>query len=153
MQLSSRSFAHGQSIPVEYTCDGADRSPHLAWSDVPEGTESFVLIMDDPDAPIGTFTHWVVYDIPADVTELTQNVPKVPDWNGIKQGYNDFRRIGYGGPCPPRGHGPHRYFFRLYALNIRTLGLPAGARRREVETRMQGHVLATAEYMGTYERK
>jgi len=153
MRLSSRSFQDQQAIPVRYTCDGADVSPHLAWSEAPTGTQSFVLIMDDPDAPVGTFTHWVVYDIPAHQTELPEDFPKQADVGGIRQGVNDFRRVGYGGPCPPRGHGRHRYFFKLYALDVPTLGLPGGALRTEVEARMRGHVLAEAQYMGTYERR
>ncbi|MCS7312501.1 MAG: YbhB/YbcL family Raf kinase inhibitor-like protein [Acidobacteria bacterium] len=153
MHLSSRSFQDQQAIPTRFTCDGTDTSPHLAWSEAPAGTQSFVLIMDDPDAPVGTFTHWVVYDIPAHQTELPEGFPKQADVGGVKQGVNDFRRVGYGGPCPPKGHGRHRYFFKLYALDVPTLGLPGGARRTEVEARMRGHVLAEAQCMGTYERR
>jgi len=152
MEVFSRSFKNGGEIPRVYTCDGRDISPHVGWEDVPEGTKSFVLIMDDPDAPVGTFTHWVVYDIPSQTRELLENFPKVPEISGIKQGINDFGRVGYGGPCPPRGHGYHRYFFKVFALNVESLGLPPGSTRREVESKMKGKVLAQAHIMGLYRR-
>ncbi|NWG22782.1 MAG: YbhB/YbcL family Raf kinase inhibitor-like protein [Chloroflexi bacterium] len=145
--LTSSSFADGAAIPQQFTCDGADRSPQLSWSGVP-GAASFVLIMDDPDAPGGTFTHWVLYDIPGTRTELVEGETGV----GLAGG-NDFRRRGYGGPCPPRGRGAHRYFFRLAALDVASLGLPASAARRDVEAAMRGHVVATATLMGRYERR
>ena len=150
MKLQSSAFAHGETIPRKYTCDGADLSPPLEWNDVPEGTQSFVLIMDDPDAPVGTFTHWIAFNIPGSIHSFPEGAAQASP--NFRQGRNDFRRVGYGGPCPPRGHGRHRYFFRLYALNIPALNLQDGASRRDVENAMQGHVLASAEYMGTYER-
>ncbi len=145
--LTSPAFIEGGAIPRDYTCDGADRSPPLRWTGAPSAA-SYVLIMDDPDAPGGTFTHWVLYDIPGDRTELAEGEQKV----GLAGG-NDFGGRGYGGPCPPRGRGAHRYFFRLSALDIPSLKLSPGASRRDVEAAMRGHVLATATLMGRYERK
>jgi Raf kinase inhibitor-like YbhB/YbcL family protein len=152
IQLTSSAFTEGASIPTMYTCDGKDVSPPLKWSNVPEGTKSFALISDDPDAPVGTWVHWVIYDIPAEVTELPEAVPTTETLaNGAKQGRNDFKRIGYGGPCPPRG-GPHRYFFKLYALDSQ-LGLKPGATKKELLKAMEGHILAEGQLMGTYQRK
>lgn len=152
-RLSSPAFSDGEFIPVRHTCDGPDLSPPLEWSDPPAGTRAFALICDDPDAPRGTWVHWVWYDIPPEVTSAPEGIPPDPEPAiGGKQGVNDFRRYGYGGPCPPRGHGPHRYFFRLYALDEPT-GLPPGATRDQVEAAMQGHVLASAQLMGRYERR
>lgn len=150
LTLESPSFAEGKLIPIRQTCDGADLSPELVWSGTPEGAQSFVLINDDPDAPAGTWNHWLLYDIPASVDRLPEGcrVGEV----GIS-GRNDFRRLGYGGPCPPPGHGPHRYFFRLFAVNKRSLGLQEGAVRQEIEKAFRGSVLAEAEYMGTYQRR
>ncbi|HKY32966.1 MAG TPA: YbhB/YbcL family Raf kinase inhibitor-like protein [Candidatus Polarisedimenticolia bacterium] len=149
--LASGAFLQGGEIPAVHTCDGPDQSPPLQWSEPPAGTRSFALIADDPDAPMGTWVHWVLYDLPAVTRALSLDVPKDPELpSGARQGRNDFGRIGYGGPCPPKGPA-HRYVFRLRALEI-TLSLPAGARRKEVESAMQGHVLATAELMGTYGR-
>ena len=108
--------------------------------------------MDDPDAPIGTFTHWIVYDIPVNVNALPENFPKVPQVNGMKQGKNDFGFVGYGGPCPPRGHGYHRYFFKIFALNVESLNLPSGANRRYVEAAIKNHVIAYGQLMGKYRR-
>ncbi len=152
MELKSLAFGEGEVIPRKYTCDGSDVSPPLAWSKVPQGTKSFVLIVDDPDAPIGTFTHWVVYDIPKDVGGFAEDLPKVKEIEGIKQGLNDFGYVGYNGPCPPKGHGYHRYFFRLYAIDLESLGLPPQATRRQVEERMKGHILGEASLMGRYKR-
>jgi Raf kinase inhibitor-like YbhB/YbcL family protein len=149
--LSSSDFQNGATIPKNFTCDGADMSPELSWSDTPKGSQSFALIADDPDAPAGTWTHWVIYGLAADAKSLPQNVSKVdqlPD--GGMQGRNDFRKIGYGGPCPPPGK-PHRYFFRLYALDAK-LNLKPGASRQEIEQAMKGHVLGQAELMGKYGR-
>ncbi len=152
MELSSPAFKYGEAIPRKYTCDGEDASPPLAIAGVPEGAKALVLIMEDPDAPIGLFTHWILYDIPPTVRELPEGVPKRPEVAGIGlQGVNDFGRVGYGGPCPPRGHGPHRYFFRLYALSA-PLGLSPRASRRAVLDAMRGKMIAQAEYMGTYRR-
>ncbi len=149
--LSSNAFQPGATIPRKHTCDGPDVSPALAWTDAPPGTQSLALIMDDPDAPVGTWVHWVLYDLPPSARDLPESVPKQEELSsGARQGRNDFRRIGYGGPCPPPGPA-HRYFFKLYALNAK-LGLKAGATKAEVERAMQGHVLAQAELMGRYQR-
>jgi hypothetical protein len=150
MILESRSFKNGQEIPQHFTCDSDNISPQLSWSDVPEGTKSFVLIADDPDAPMGTWVHWVMYDIPGAQRELDENIPKVKQLaNGAKQGENDFREIGYGGPCPPGG--THRYFFKLYALKAELSQLP-GLTKDMVEKKMNRHILDSAELMGTYSR-
>jgi Raf kinase inhibitor-like YbhB/YbcL family protein len=151
LTISSPSFSQGDSIPKKHTCDAADASPQLAWSGAPSATRSFALIADDPDAPVGTWVHWVYYDLPATAAGLPENVSKVdaPPTGG-HQGRNDFRRIGYGGPCPPPGK-PHRYFFKLYALD-RTLDLKPGASKKEVEQAMQGHILVQGELMGKYGR-
>jgi len=149
--LQCAAFTNEGDIPRNHTCDGADVSPALAWSDPPTGTQSFSLIMDDPDAPAGTWVHWVLYDLPVRVAELPQGVP--PDEtlaNGAKQGVNDFRKVGYGGPCPPPGK-PHRYFFTLYALDT-TLRLPVDAGRARLDRAMGGHVLAQTRLVGTYTR-
>lgn len=152
IQLTSSAFAEGQPIPAKYTCDGADISPPLKWTNVPHGAKSFALICDDPDAPAGTWVHWVLYDLPPPVTELPEGVPTIEAIpNGAKQGVNDFKRIGYGGPCPPQG-GPHRYFFKLYALDAE-LQLKARATKKELVRAMGGHILAERQLMGTYKRK
>ena len=151
LKLTSTAFQPGGTIPKKFTCDGPDVSPALAWSEAPAGTKSFALIMDDPDAPVGTWVHWVLYDLPAGMHELAEGVTKqeeLPD--GARQGRNDFRRIGYGGPCPPAGPA-HRYFFKLYALDQK-LGLKAGATKADVEKAMKGHILAQGELMGRYGR-
>jgi Raf kinase inhibitor-like YbhB/YbcL family protein len=149
--LSSPSFHNGEQIPKKFTCDGADVSPQLQWSSPPSGAQSFVLIADDPDAPVGTWTHWIYFDMPGQITSLPENVDKVeqPPSAG-HQGRNDFRKIGYGGPCPPVGK-PHRYFFKIYALD-KNLNLKAGAGRQEVEQAMQGHIIGQAEIFGKYQR-
>jgi Raf kinase inhibitor-like YbhB/YbcL family protein len=152
MQLTSTAFTEGGAIPATYTCDGKNVSPPLQWSGVPAGAKSLALIADDPDAPAGTWVHWVLYDLPATAAELSEDVPKsqyVPA--GAKQGLNDFRHLGYGGPCPPPGK-PHRYFFKLYALDT-TLDLKPGATKQDVERAIDKHVLAQAQLMGTYKRK
>jgi Raf kinase inhibitor-like YbhB/YbcL family protein len=141
----------GQPIPGKHTCDGPDVSPSLQWSEAPAGTKSFALVCDDPDAPMGTWVHWVIYGLPAAMRELPEMVAtteRLP--NGAKQGLNDFRRVGYGGPCPPPG-GPHRYFFKLYALDTE-LPLQSRATKRDLLRAMSGHVLAEAQLMGTYQR-
>jgi Raf kinase inhibitor-like YbhB/YbcL family protein len=151
MELKGQAFQLGEMIPAKYTCDGPDVSPPLTWSDPPAGTKSFALISDDPDAPVGTWVHWVVWNIPASSRSLEENLPKKESLsNGARQGTTDFRRIGYGGPCPPSG--THRYFFRLYALDT-TLDLPAATTKKDLEKAMQGHVLAQAELMGKYRRR
>jgi Raf kinase inhibitor-like YbhB/YbcL family protein len=158
-QLFSSAFADGGLIPKLLTCEGADLSPALEWSGAPEGTRGFALIVEDPDAPSGTWNHWLLYDIPSSTQGLPQGVGQasrpVPDRPGglPYQGRNDFGKLGYGGPCPPKGHGPHRYFFKLYSLDVPTLGLPVGAARPELDRAIHGHVLAQAQYMGRYERR
>jgi Raf kinase inhibitor-like YbhB/YbcL family protein len=149
--LETTAFAEGGGIPKKHTCDGADVSPALDWKDAPAGTQSFALIADDPDAPVGTWTHWILWNIPAKTEALPEGVPKVGEsGDGARQGRNDFHRIGYGGPCPPPGN-PHRYFFKLYALDGK-LDVKAGASRNELETAMKGHVLSQTVIMGTYGR-
>ena len=151
IKLSSTAFENGAEIPSKYTGDGRDVSPPLRWEDVPEGTRSLVLICDDPDAPMGTWVHWVIYAIPSDAKELPEAVPARDVIEiGAKQGTNDFRRIGYGGPAPPPGK-PHRYFFKLYALDTE-LDLKAGATKRDLLRAIEGHILAQGELTGTYKR-
>jgi Raf kinase inhibitor-like YbhB/YbcL family protein len=150
-QLATAAFSAGGAIPRKFTCDGPDVSPKLAWSDPPGKTQSFALIMDDPDAPAGTWVHWVIYDLPADTRELAEGVAKQEQLsNGARQGRNDFGKIGYGGPCPPPGK-PHRYFFKLCALDAK-LDLKAGATKADVERAMKGHILTQAELIGRYAR-
>ncbi|MBN1486813.1 MAG: YbhB/YbcL family Raf kinase inhibitor-like protein [Anaerolineae bacterium] len=150
-ELTSDAFVPKAAIPGKYTCDGDDISPPLAWGEPPEGTQSFVLIADDPDAPVGVWVHWVIYNLPADSRSLAEAISsdkELPD--GTLQGRNGWRRIGYGGPCPPSG--THRYFFKLYALDVR-LDLNAGAGKDKVLEAMTGHILAEAELIGTYQRQ
>jgi len=150
-QLKSTAFEPNGNIPRKYTCDGPDVSPALSWTDPPAGTQSLSLIMDDPDAPVGTWVHWVLYDLPADTRALPEGVPKDRELaSGARQGLNDFRRIGYGGPCPPPGPA-HRYFFKLYALAVKT-NLKAGVSKADLLRAMEGHILAQAELMGRYQR-
>jgi len=149
--LKSTAFSNGGEIPRKYTCSGENVSPALNWIDPPGQARSLALIVDDPDAPAGTWTHWIIWNIPAQVTSFPEDVPiqeSLP--NGARQGKNDFGRIGYGGPCPPPGR-PHRYFFRLYALDA-ILDLKPGAARGELESAMKPHVLAHAEWMGLFKR-
>jgi Raf kinase inhibitor-like YbhB/YbcL family protein len=150
MTLTSPAFAHGEAIPRQYTCDGSDTSPALTWSGAPAGTQSFALICDDPDAPAGIWVHWVLYDIPVSVTSLEEGIASVnhPDSGGT-HGTTSFRRLGYGGPCPPGG--THRYYFKLYALDT-ILDLSPGATKRQLVQAMEGHILAEAQLMGTYTR-
>jgi Raf kinase inhibitor-like YbhB/YbcL family protein len=151
LQLTSIAFENGQPIPKRHTGDGEDISPSLAWSDPPKETKTFALICDDPDAPSGTWVHWVVFNLPADARELAEGVPtSAMLTNGAKQGTNDFGNLGYGGPAPPRGK-PHRYFFKLYALD-RTLDLAAGATKDRLLAACQGHILAEAQLTGKYQR-
>lgn len=151
MEIKSSAFGNGEMIPVKYTCDGADFSPSLEWTAGPAGTKSFALICDDPDAPMGTWVHWVIYDIPAAATMLAEGITREKDLpGGGTQGINDFRRTGYGGPCPPGGR-THRYFFKLYALDA-ALGLKPGITKDQLLKAMKGHVLAEAQLMGTYKR-
>jgi Raf kinase inhibitor-like YbhB/YbcL family protein len=149
LQLSSTAFRDGQPIPRKYTCDGKDVSPDLAWSDAPSETKSFSLIADDPDAPAGTWVHWVLYDLPGDARGLPEGVPQDRELrDGARQGKNDFGKIGYNGPCPPRGPA-HRYFFKLYALNSK-IGLKSGSSKDELERAMKGHVLSQATLTGKF---
>ena len=151
MEIKSPAFAHGAPIPSRHTCDGADVSPPLAISAPPAGTKSFALIADDPDAPAGTWVHWVAWNLPSDTKSLAENLPKKESLPaGGRQGQNDFHRTGYGGPCPPSG--THRYFFRLFAVDA-TLDLPATATRADLDRALQGHILSRAELMGTYRRR
>ncbi|OMH40536.1 YbhB/YbcL family Raf kinase inhibitor-like protein [Desulfurobacterium indicum] len=152
MEIVSPAFGNGEFIPSKYTCDGEDVSPCLFFLNPPETVKSFALIVEDPDAPAGTFTHWVIYDIPGDFEGLPEDVPPAANLEyGIKQGLNDFGRIGYNGPCPPPGK-PHRYFFILLALDIESTGLPSGATRSELLRAIDGHVITTAEMVGLYGR-
>ncbi len=152
LQLSSSAFAEGQPIPAKYTCQGQDISPPLKWSGVPPSAKSLALICDDPDAPMGTWVHWVLYGLPPSVTELSEKVPTTDTLpNGASQGSNDFKRVGYGGPCPPPGNA-HRYCFKLYALDT-ALPLPPKATQKELLKAMEGHILAEGQLMGTYQRK
>jgi hypothetical protein len=150
MKLTSAAFAEGTAIPKQHTCEGADLSPPLVWQGAPPATRAFALVCDDPDAPVGTWVHWVLYDLPGTVTQLAPGLPADDGVLGGKQGVNDFRKVGYGGPCPPPGK-PHRYFFRLYALDSAT-GLRPRASKAEVSKAIQGHVLGEAQLMGTYQR-
>lgn len=151
MELKSSTFEAGGMIPKKYTCDGQGVSPPLSWSAVPKGANSLALIADDPDAPMGTWVHWVVWNIPANALALEEDQPKRDSLpTGMKQGMSDFQRVGYGGPCPPSG--THRYFFKLYALDA-MLNLPSSTTKKELEKAMQGHLIQQAELMGKYRRK
>ena len=150
IKMTSIAFGEGSMIPKQYTCDGIDVSPPLAWTGVPDGSKSLAIICDDPDAPVGTWVHWVLYNLPADIKELPEGMPpqKIMD-NGIKHGINDFRKFGYGGPCPPGG--THRYFFKIYALGIE-IDLDPGATKAQLLKAMEGHILAEGQLMGRYKR-
>ena len=145
MKLASSAFQNNGTIPSEYTCDGNDLSPELSISDVPSSAKSLALVMDDPDAPVGTWDHWIVFNIPPS----TKEIPKGKEPQGTA-GKNSWGRTGYGGPCPPSG--THRYFFKLYALDAMR-NLPQGTTKKELEMAMQGHIIAQAQLMGTYKRK
>ena len=147
LNLTSDAFKNGQPIPQQYTCDGADQTPVVRWGAPPEGTKSFALVIDDPDAPSGTFRHWGVFDIPASERSIG---------DGKRIGTevtNDFGKLGYGGPCPPKGHGPHHYHFKLFALNVDRLEVSPTAKVADVESAAQKHAVAQGELVGTYERK
>ena len=149
--LGSPAFALGGKIPVKYSCDGADLSPPLHWVEAPAATLGFALVCADPDAPAGTWYHWAIFDIPVTVRSLSEHYrPDAHD--GIREATNDFDRPGYGGPCPPRGHGQHHYHFTLYALNVARLPVTASPRCRDVERAAQQHALARAELVGVYGR-
>jgi Raf kinase inhibitor-like YbhB/YbcL family protein len=144
--LTSGAFEEGQPIPQQFGCDGADQSPPLAWGEPPQGTKSFALVVDDPDAPGGTFRHWGAYDIPA-------TARSIPAGEAVgTQAANDFGKSGYGGPCPPEGHGVHHYHFKLFALDVEKLDLPANAKVADVERAADAHAIGRAEIIGTYER-
>ena len=149
--LTSTAFEHENAIPVTHTCDGEDISPPLTWSDPPAGTTAFALIMDDPDAPGGTWVHWVLYNLPAESRGLPEAVPGDAELSdGSRHGKNSWRRPGYGGPCPPSG--THRYFFKIYALDT-VLELKEGATKKQVVRAMEGHVIAQGQLMGKYKRR
>jgi len=150
LEISSPGFSEGDMIPTCYTCDGPDVSPELSWRGVPEAAKSLALICDDPDAPMGTWVHWVLFNIPSSANGLTAEIPSDASLeNGARHGTNDFRRLGYGGPCPPGG--THRYFFKLYALDTE-LDLDSGVTKAQLLEAMQGHILTEAQLMGTYKR-
>lgn len=149
--ISSPSFSSGGEIAKKFTCDGADVSPQLAWTEPPSGTKAIALLVDDPDAPVGSWTHWVLWNVPVTTRGLSEGMSKaatLPD--GSQQGMNDFRKTGYNGPCPPAGK-PHRYYFKLFALDGK-LDLKVGASKRELEAAMKGHILGQSEWMGRYGR-
>ena len=150
IKITSPAFENGAHIPQKYTCDDLNISPQLEWGGVPDGVKSFALICDDPDAPMGTWVHWVIYNIPSSLNNLSENIPndKILG-NGALQGTNDFRKIGYGGPCPPGG--THRYFFKIYALDAE-LDLDVGATKEVLLNSMSGHILAEGELVGKYSR-
>lgn len=150
MELTSTAFMEGASIPKKYTCDGKNVSPPLLWRGAPDGTLSFALIADDPDAPAGTWVHWVIYQIPPEKNGLQEEISARRKLeNGMIQGENDFGRVGYGGPCPPGG--THRYFFKLYALDT-GLDLQPGATKQELLNAMEGHILEETKLVGRYSR-
>lgn len=151
LRVESSAFKEGDLIPPKFTCEGVNISPHLKWSGAPAGTKSFVLITDDPDAPVGDWVHWLLYNIPPDLTELKENIApekKLP--NGSLHGLNDFKKFGYGGPCPPSG--THRYYFKIYALDILLKPEP-GAVKKEILQAMEKHILAEGRLMGRFKRK
>lgn len=151
IELTSTVFQKGETIPKQYTGDGVDQSPPLRWTEPPSGTKSLALICDDPDAPRGTWVHWVLFNLPPQTRELEENVPTIATLpSGAKQGKNDFGNIGYGGPAPPKGKA-HRYFFKVYALAV-AVDLTPGANKAQLEDAMKGHVLAEGQLMGTYKR-
>lgn len=151
MEVKSTAFQEGAMIPKLYTCDGKDISPPLSWSGVPAEAKSIALIMDDPDAPRGTWVHWVLFNIPADNASLPESIPRTASLsNGAKHGNNSWRRPGYGGPCPPRG--THRYYFKVYALDT-VLPLKTGSTKGQLLKAMEGHVLAEGQIMGKCSRK
>jgi Raf kinase inhibitor-like YbhB/YbcL family protein len=145
MNLTTPAFAPGGTIPARHTCEGEGLSPALGWSGAPAGTRGFALVVEDPDAPGGTFVHWIAWGLPPTASSLPEGV--TADAPGLVQGVNGFRTRGYGGPCPPKGAGAHRYVFRVYAVD-RPVGLPAGATRAELDLALKDHVLATGETMG-----
>ncbi|MDN3509781.1 MAG: YbhB/YbcL family Raf kinase inhibitor-like protein [Candidatus Jettenia sp.] len=151
IEIKSSAFEEGGMIPQKYTCDGEDISPPLSWNSVPNGTKSLALICDDPDAPMGTWVHWVLFNLPANIQGLLENRPHQKTLeNGAKQGITDFKKIGYGGPCPPSG--THRYYFKLYALDTE-INLDAGITKQQLLKAMEGHIIAEGQLMGKYKRQ
>jgi Raf kinase inhibitor-like YbhB/YbcL family protein len=149
--IACPAFENGADIPAIFTCTGSDYSPALQWENTPEGTKSFALIVDDPDAPVGTFTHWVLFNIPSGLASLSEKAsPHGTPPAGTREGINDFGKNGYGGPCPPPGK-PHRYFFKLYALDS-TVNLPVGATKDQLIQSMKGHILGQTQLMGMFAR-
>ncbi|MBI1259123.1 MAG: YbhB/YbcL family Raf kinase inhibitor-like protein [Chloroflexi bacterium] len=152
MKLEIQGVTPGGPIPATNTCSGANISPAVRWTDVPEETQTFAFTVNDPDAPAGDWVHWVIFDIPSDNDGIREDLSKDQEFaNGTRQGRNDFKTIGYGGPCPPIGHGPHHYHFRVYALDTR-LDLSPGATKAALDEAMQGHIIGQAEVIGTFER-
>ena len=150
IEISSPAFENNSLIPKQYTCDGENFSPPLSWSNIPADTKSLALICDDPDAPAGTWVHWVIYNMPPASKGLQEGVLPLKDFShNAKQGINDFKKFGYGGPCPPSG--THRYFFKLYALNT-NLNLESGADKKQLLIAMKGHILSQTEIVGKYKR-
>ena len=152
MRLRSSAFSDGDAIPRRFTCEGEDLSPPLHWSDAPAGTRSFIVLCDDPDAPAGNWHHWAAYNIPADIAALPDGAGRPGAKEGLKQAINDFGRPGYGGPCPPRGHGPHHYHFRLLALSTDHLAVRKDPSCRDVEREARKHLIGEATLIGSYER-
>jgi Raf kinase inhibitor-like YbhB/YbcL family protein len=151
--ITSSDINDGQPIPAVYTCDGANQSPELSWPEPPAGTKSFALIVDDPDAPGGTFYHWGVFDIPDNQRSIPRGAGNGGSNTNFVQAVNDAGKSGYMGPCPPKGHGPHRYRFKLYALDVDRMTLPPDAKIPEVQQQARQHKIAMAQIIGTYERK
>ncbi|MCP4682997.1 MAG: YbhB/YbcL family Raf kinase inhibitor-like protein [Desulfobacterales bacterium] len=150
IKITSAAFEEGGMIPDKYTCDSVDISPHIEWTGIPDHTRYLALICDDPDAPMGTWVHWVLYDLPGGIKELSEKIsPQETLENGAKHGTNDFGKFGYGGPCPPGGI--HRYYFKIYALDEGT-GLAPGATKAQLVEAMEGHILAQGQLMGRYKR-
>ena len=151
LEISSTAFSEGEMIPTRYTCDGPDVSPDLSWSGVPDTARTLALICDDPDAPMGTWVHWVLYNLPAETRALPEAAPPNAELaDGSRHGQNSWRRLGYGGPCPPSG--THRYSFKLYALDA-VFDLAPGAGKEQLLQAMEGHILGQAEVMGIYSRQ
>jgi Raf kinase inhibitor-like YbhB/YbcL family protein len=152
LTLTSPAFADGDRMPVKYTRDGDNLFPPLRWTGAPDGVKSYVLLVEDPDAPNGTFRHCAIMNIPADVTELPQSVDTAPGWSSLKYARNDFGNAGYDGPEPPKGHGVHHYHFRLAALDVPTVGVPAQAGIDQIWQKARRHALQEADFVGTYDR-
>lgn len=153
LSLSSPAIRDGEFVPARHACTGEDVSPSFEWSGAPEGTQGFALLCEDPDAPSGVFRHWAVFDIPAGTTGLAGQLPPSLDLpDGMRQAVNDFGKPGYGGPCPPKGHGVHHYHFRLAALDVARLDLPSAPTCRQVEEAVRAHALASAEIVALFER-